>query len=45
MIIIHDYNHDWEGVKKAVDEFVNTIPEKLVAVADWQGSVMIVKSV
>jgi len=27
-----------------VDEFVQTIPERLVPVADWQGSVMIVKN-
>jgi O-methyltransferase len=44
VIIIHDYNHTWEGVTKAVDEFLTTIPESLVAISDWQGSAMIVKS-
>lgn len=44
VIIIHDYNHTWDGCRKAVDEFVQTIPERLVPVADWQGSVMIVKN-
>lgn len=44
VIIIHDYNHTWEGVTKAVDEFSKTISETLVEIPDWQGSVMIVKS-
>lgn len=44
VIIIHDYNHSWEGVTKAVDEFISTIPESLVPLADWQGSVMILKN-
>ena len=44
VIIVHDYNHNWEGVRKAVDEFRETIPERIVEVADWQGSVMIFKN-
>lgn len=44
VLIIHDYNHTWGGIKKAVDEFVLTIPESLIAISDWQGSVMIVKN-
>jgi O-methyltransferase len=44
VIIIHDYNHTWESVTKAVDEFCRTIPENIIAVSDWQGSVMIVKN-
>jgi len=44
VIIIHDYNHNWEGVRKAVDEFVPTISESLVEISDWQGSVMIMKN-
>lgn len=44
VIIIHDYNHTWEGVTKAVDEFSKTIPESPVEIPDWQGSVMIVKN-
>jgi len=44
VIIIHDYNHTWDGIKKAVDEFVVSIPESLIEINDWQGSVMIVKN-
>ncbi|MCX6233390.1 MAG: class I SAM-dependent methyltransferase [Bacteroidetes bacterium] len=44
VIIIHDYNYKWEGILKAVDEFVEQIPESLVPVADIESSVMIVKS-
>ncbi len=44
VLIIHDYNHTWDGIKKAIDEFMDTIPESLVEVADWQGSVMIIKN-
>jgi O-methyltransferase len=44
VIIIHDYNHTWSGVEKAVNEFLATIPESLIAVPDWQGSVMIIRS-
>ena len=44
VIIIHDYNHNWPGVVKAVDEFVLTIAESIIPVPDWQGSVMIVKN-
>jgi O-methyltransferase len=44
LILIHDYNHTWSGVTKAVDEFVKTIPESLVELMDWQGSVVIIKN-
>ncbi|MCX6295157.1 MAG: hypothetical protein NTX97_03650 [Bacteroidetes bacterium] len=44
VIIIHDYNHTWEGIKKALDEFLPTIPESLIELPDWKGSVMIVKN-
>ncbi len=44
VIIIHDYNHTWDGLRKAVDEFSKTIQETIVEIADWQGSVMIVKN-
>jgi len=30
VVIVHDYNHAWDGVPKAVDEFVATIPESLI---------------
>jgi len=44
VIIIHDYNHKWEGLKRAVDEFCAAIPETPVLIPDLQGSIMIVKS-
>jgi len=44
VIFIHDYNYKWEGLMKAVDEFVATIPEKLILVPDLDSSVMIVKN-
>ena len=44
VLLIHDYNHTWPGVKKAVDEFVRTITETPTEIADWQGSVMILKA-
>lgn len=44
VIIVHDYNHIWDGVTKAVDEFMPTIPESLIELPDWKGSVMILKN-
>lgn len=44
VIIVHDYNHTWDGIKKAFDEFMPTIPETLIELPDWKGSVMIVKN-
>jgi O-methyltransferase len=44
VIIIHDYNHKWPGIKNAVNEFASTIPEPLIMVPDLEGSVMIVRS-
>lgn len=44
VIMVHDYNHTWDGIKKAFDEFMPTIPESLVELADWKGSVMIIKN-
>ena len=44
VIIVHDYNHTWDGIKKAFDEFMPTIPESLIELADWKGSAMIVKN-
>lgn len=43
-LLIHDYNHNWEGVTKAVDEFCQTIPEQAVELPDQLGSVVIVKN-
>lgn len=44
VIFIHDYNHKWEGLVKAVDEFVATIPETLVLIPDFDSTAMIVKN-
>jgi|GEM_PF-158304 len=44
LIIIHDYNHNWDGIRKALDEFMPTIPETLLELPDWQGSAMILKN-
>lgn len=44
LLLVHDYNHTWNGVTKAVDEFIKTIPESPVELPDWQGSVLIIKN-
>ncbi len=44
VIIIHDYSYKWEGLVKAVDEFVRGIPENLVLSPDTDGSVLIIKN-
>jgi O-methyltransferase len=44
ILIIHDYNHKWEGAMKAVNEFSKTIPENIIEIADMHGSVMIIKN-
>lgn len=44
VIIIHDYNHNWDGVPKAVNEFVKRIPESIFELPDWQGSAILVKN-
>ena len=43
VIIIHDYNPKWQGICKAVDEFVSAIPEPLVLVPDMDGTCMIIR--
>jgi O-methyltransferase len=43
-IIVHDYNHNWEGVTKAVDEFATTVPEVFVEMPDMYGSVVLIKN-
>lgn len=44
IIFVHDYNDKWEGLMKAVDEFIETIPEQLVLVPDLDSTVMIIKN-
>ncbi len=43
-IIVHDYNHNWEGVQKAIDEFEQTISEQFMPLNDMYGSVILVKN-
>ena len=44
MIIVHDYNEKWKGAMKAVDEFLEGVPEELIPVPDTDNSVMILKA-
>jgi O-methyltransferase len=44
VILVHDYTSKWEGLVKAVDEFVTEIPENLIEVPDMFGTVMIIKN-
>tara|TARA_B110000908_G_C10257755_1_gene456804 strand:- start:890 stop:1402 length:513 start_codon:yes stop_codon:yes gene_type:complete len=44
VIIIHDYNHTWDGIPKAVNTFVENIPESIIELMDWQGSIMIIRN-
>jgi O-methyltransferase len=44
VIIVHDYNYKWEGLVRAVDEFVKGIPECPVLLPDTDGSLIIVKN-
>lgn len=44
VIFVHDYNHNWDGARKAIDEFAQTIPEGITELPDWQGSVVIVRN-
>jgi O-methyltransferase len=44
VIFIHDYNHKWEGLMKAVDEFVLNIPEQPVLSPDLDSTILIVKN-
>jgi len=43
VIIVHDYNSDWPGIMKAVDDFSKTIPVPLVPLTDTDSSVMLFK--
>lgn len=43
-ILVHDYNHNWDGVKKAVAEFEKTIPEQFVELMDMYGSAILTKN-
>jgi O-methyltransferase len=44
VIIVHDYNHSWDGLRKAIDEFIPSVHENLIEIADSYGSAIIIKS-
>jgi O-methyltransferase len=44
VLMVHDYNPDWPGIMKAVNEFAATIPESLIPLPDRDSTVMIIKS-
>ena len=44
IILVHDYNPDWPGIMKAVDDFTLKIPESKVVLPDQDSTVMIIKS-
>lgn len=44
VIFVHDYNSDWPGIIKAVNEFSEEIPEIPVQLADKDSSVLIIKN-
>jgi O-methyltransferase len=44
IIFIHDYNNKWQGIIRAVDEFLARIPESLILVPDLDGTCMIVRN-
>ncbi|MEI8007301.1 MAG: TylF/MycF/NovP-related O-methyltransferase [Bacteroidota bacterium] len=44
VILIHDYNHKWEGVLKAVDDFCKSIQENMVVLPDKESTVMIIRN-
>lgn len=41
IIVIHDYNPDWPGIMKAVDDFAKTISSPIIPLTDTDNSVMI----
>ena len=44
VIIVHDYNPDWPGIMKAVDDFAQTISIPIVPLIDTDSSVMLFKA-
>jgi len=43
VILVHDYNPKWEGIRKAIDEFTGKIPDPFFLLPDMEGTVMIIK--
>ncbi len=44
VIIVHDYNPDWPGIMKAVDDFAKMISIPIVPLTDTDSSVMLFKA-
>jgi len=44
VIMVHDYNHKWPGIIKAVDDFLKTIPENMTLLPDINGTAMIIRN-
>lgn len=44
VLFIHDYNGKWQGIQRAVDEFVKKIPENMILLPDANSTVIIEKS-
>lgn len=44
VMVVHDYNHNWEGVVMAVNEFANEVPEEFVEMPDQLGSAVMIKN-
>jgi O-methyltransferase len=42
VMIVHDYNPDWPGIMKAVDEFARTISTPIIPLNDTDNSVLII---
>jgi O-methyltransferase len=44
IMVFHDYNSGFHGVRKAVDEFLADKPEGVVQIPDKSGTAIVVKN-
>lgn len=44
IIIVHDYNHNWDTVRQAVDHFEASVAERFLWLPDMYGSAVLVKN-
>jgi O-methyltransferase len=44
ILLVHDYNFKWPGIIRAVDDFVQTIPENMIILPDTNGTAMIIRN-
>jgi O-methyltransferase len=44
IIMVHDYNYKWPGILRAVDDFLQTIPENMFLLSDINGTAMIIRN-